>query len=235
MALPNSPVTLSDSQRGSIARSLAIFQLGESGGGTRLRHYVRETKLDELPGYSDAIAAFVAEEQSHAALLARLLERLEQAPLEKQWTNSVFRWMRNLVNLEFNIQVLLTAELIAEVYFGALARRCPDCNVQTVARKLLRDEIGHLAFQREFLVTRLRGFSGGMRGLWKLQFHFIHGCTARVVAWDHRHCLRALGLRPAEFCARSTWSRRRFLQRLERMIVTQRPLPRVIAAVQTSR
>ena len=135
LQLPDTACDLPDHVRSALARSLAIFQLGESGGGTRLCRYTRSiTSLENLQGYQRAVDLFVAEEQSHAALLARTVKHLRGSLLQKQWTNSIFRWMRDLVNLEFNIQVLLTAELIAEVYFGLLALRCSDPVVQTVAK-----------------------------------------------------------------------------------------------------
>ena len=61
-----------DKHRDALARSISIFQLGESGGGTRLRRYTRSiATLENLRGYQRAVDLFVAEEQSHAALLAR--------------------------------------------------------------------------------------------------------------------------------------------------------------------
>lgn len=201
---------------GEITRT---FQLGESGGGTRLRRYTRSiATLENLRGYQRAVDLFVAEEQSHAALLARAVTHLRGTLLRKQWTNSIFRWLRDLVNLEFNIQVLLTAELIAEVYFGLLALRCSDPVVQTVAKKLLRDEMGHLSFQRDFLFERLKTLTPAMQRLWRWQFQFIHLATAFVVAWDHRDCLHSLGVTPADFRSRAVRCWNVFQTRLERRL-----------------
>ncbi len=220
MQLPAAPCALPHHIREPLARSIATFQLGESGGGTRLRRYTRSiATLENLRGYQRAVDLFVAEEQSHAALLARTVVHLRGTLLTKQWTNSIFRWMRDLVNLEFNIQVLLTAELIAEVYFGLLALRCTDPVVQTVARKLLRDEMGHLAFQRDFLFERLKTLTPATQCLWRWQFKAIHFATAMVVAWDHRHCLRTLDITPADFRARATRSWQSFQSRLERRLL----------------
>lgn len=233
MQLPQTPCSLPESIKQPLARSLAIFQLGESGGGTRLKRYAREVApLENFTGYQRAIDYFVAEEQSHAALLARLLQHLDSKPLEKQWTNSLFRWLRNLVNLEFNIQVLLTAELIAEVYFGMLYLRCEDAAVRQVARKLLKDEMKHLEFQRQFLAERLQELTPSMRVLWRAQFCLIHRISAAVVAWDHRDCFRALGMKPAEFRTRCSQSLMRFMQRLEQQTAAQLDLDRVISSSQ---
>lgn len=219
LQLPSEPCSLPEAIRIPLAKSLATFQLGESGGGTRLRRYTRcIASLENLKGYRRAVDLFVAEEQSHAALLARTVTHLRGTLLQKQWTNSVFRWMRDLVNLEFNIQVLLTAELIAEVYFGLLSLRCGDSVVQTVAKKLLRDEMSHLSFQRDFLFERLKTLTPAMQRLWRWQFQFIHLGTALVVSWDHRDCLRALGVTPADFRARAIRCWNVFQTRLERRL-----------------
>lgn len=219
MQLPETPCAMPEEIRAPLAASLATFQLGESGGGTRLRRYTRSiATLENLRGYQRAVDLFVVEEQSHAALLARAVTHLRGTLLEKQWTNSIFRWMRDLVNLEFNIQVLLTAELIAEVYFGLLALRCADPVVQKVAKKLLRDEMGHLAFQRDFLFERLKTLTPAAQRLWRCQFQAIHLATAAVVSWDHRHCLRSLGVAPADFRARAARCWQSFESRLERRL-----------------
>ncbi|MDH3408285.1 MAG: glycosyl transferase, partial [Gammaproteobacteria bacterium] len=54
----------------SFAESLAIFQLGESGGGT----IIEQARASQLPGidadYAEAMALFVREENRHADILA---------------------------------------------------------------------------------------------------------------------------------------------------------------------
>jgi hypothetical protein len=219
LQLPQQVCQLPEEVRLPVARSLAVFQLGESGGGTRLRRYAREVApLENFKGYQRAVDLFVAEEQGHAQLLARVLEHLRAQPIETQWTNSIFRRLRFLVNLEFAIQVLLTAELIAEVYYGTLFLRVSDAVVKTACQQILRDEMKHLAFQREFFAERLATFSPRGRWLWRLQFKAVHAITAHVVSWDHRHCLRALGMKPAEFHARALQAWARFQQRLEKQV-----------------
>ena len=220
MQLSKGDCDLPDAIRHPIARSLAIFQLGESGGGTRLKRYARViAPHGQFQGYQRAIDLFVAEEQSHAALLGRLIAYLGQPMIKKQWTNSIFRWLRNLVNLEFNIQVLLTAELVAEVYFGMLYLRCADPAVKQVSNKLLRDEMKHLEFQRQFLAERLQDFTPAARRLWCLQFRLIHRFVTSVVSWDHRTCLRAVRVTPADFRVRCAQSLERFMSRLQARII----------------
>lgn len=228
LQLPDVSCELTDSERIALTRSIAIFQLGESGGGTRLRRYTGSiASLEGLKGYQEAVDCFVAEEQSHAVLLKRTVIHLRGTLFHKQWTNSIFRWMRDLVNLEFNIQVLLTAELIAEVYFGLLALRCKDPVVNTVAKKILRDEMGHLSFQRDFLFERLKTLTPAMLRLWRWQFQAVHFATAFVVSWDHRDCLRSLGVTPADFRTRARRCWQNFQTRLERRLINPPALPLV--------
>lgn len=213
--------SLPDSIREPVVKSLAVFQLGESGGGSRLRRYAREVApLENYRGYQRAIDLFVCEEQAHSRLLGRLVRHLGGTLLEKQWTNSIFRRLRFLVNLEFAIQVLLTAELIAEVYYGTLYLRVPDAAVKNACRQILRDEMKHLAFQREFLAERVMTFSPVGRYLWNGQFRVVHAITTRVVAWDHRHALKMLGMKPSQFVRRCHQARERFQNRLDALIKT---------------
>ena len=209
------PPALPDAVKIPVRRSLAVFQLGESGGGTRLMNYVRKVvKAEKLAGYEEAISLFVQEEQRHARILAEVVLYLEGTLLQKQWTNSIFRWLRNHFGVEFNIQVLLIAELVAEAYFGMLYRRLEDKPLRACCHRLLLDEMRHIAFHTEFLRERLEAMPRWWRVLWRTQFWLLHRVTAIVVAWDHRDCLAAVDISPAEFC-RMTWKTGdRFLRRL---------------------
>jgi len=203
--------------RRPLSRSLAIFQLGESGGGTRLMRYVRHVVTEEqLRGYESAMTLFVAEEQYHAEMLGRIVDYLGGARLQKQWSNSTFRWLRNQLGLEFNIQILLVAELIAEIYYALLHRRCGDAAIRACCLKILRDEMRHITFHAEFLRERLASMTPWRRTLWRAQFRIFHGAATVVVAWDHRDCLKALGVGPLDFLKQAAGPARRFLRRLEK-------------------
>ncbi len=200
-----------------LTRSLAIFQLGESGGGTRLMRYVRRVVAEEqLRGYENAVALFIAEEQYHAEMLGRVVDYLGGTRLEKQWSNSAFRWLRNRMGVEFNIQILLVAELIAEIYYALLHRRCGDAAMRACCLKILRDEMRHIAFHAEFLRERLATMAPWRRALWCAQFRIFHSAACIVVAWDHRGCLKALGVGPLDFLKQANGPIRRFLRRLEK-------------------
>ena len=62
-------------QRMLLAASLATFQLGETGGGSRLMRYVAKSdaiRETERERYSEAMTLFIAEENRHAELESAL-------------------------------------------------------------------------------------------------------------------------------------------------------------------
>jgi (E)-4-hydroxy-3-methyl-but-2-enyl pyrophosphate reductase len=147
---------LSAPQRTAVLRSIQIFQLGESGGGTRLLRTAE--KVCRRTGdrhYVKALRLFIAEEQRHAELLARFLKREATPLIERQWTNGVFRHFRNLLGLELMISILLAAELMARAYYAALRRATDDPVLRAICARILRDERWHVRFQCDRL-ARMR-------------------------------------------------------------------------------
>ncbi len=110
----------------SVAHSLAIFQLGESGGGT----VVQQVRSSRLPGidsdYADAMAYFVAEEHRHAELLACCVRALRGRLLQTNWTASLFVTGRRLMGLRLKVMVLLAAEIVGICYYSLIASRLPE-------------------------------------------------------------------------------------------------------------
>jgi hypothetical protein len=230
--MPPDGSALLDDKKRPLRDSLAIFQLGESGGGTRLMRYVRLVVPEErLPGYERAVQLFIEEEQWHARVLAELVHHLGGQCLRKQWSNSTFRWLRNHFGVEFNIQILLIAELIAEVYFGLLYRRSSDAAVRAVSHRLLSDEMRHIAFHTEFLRERLEAMPAWRRILWRAQFACCHRITSCVVAWDHRRCFASLGVNPFEVARMAFKTGSRFLRRLAQPSIPCLPRPHPAPAV----
>jgi len=196
-----------------LARSLAIFQLGESGGGSRLLAYARRfaSRDGRYAGYEKAVQLFVFEEQAHAELLKKIVMRLGGTLLRKQWTNTVFRSVRSLVNLEFNIQVLLSAELIARAYYGLLSRHAPDPVIRGACLDITRDEAGHIAFHTDFFRDRLGAWPAWRARLWRWQFRLLFAATRRVVWMDHGKALRACGITKEMFLSKSRRACQAFL------------------------
>ncbi|MES2468654.1 MAG: ferritin-like domain-containing protein [Verrucomicrobiota bacterium] len=180
----------------ALAGSLAIFQLGESGGGTRLRRYAEVLSAADpaFAGYSRAVELFIREENAHAEILKEMVRRLGGTLLAKQWSNSVFRFIRSALGLEFNVQILLSAELIARGYYGLLARQAPDPVIRDSCLRITRDEVAHIAFHVDFFRDRLAVWPAWRAALWRTQFLCLFQCARLVVWWDHGRALRGCGI-----------------------------------------
>jgi hypothetical protein len=188
------PAALTDRQRRVLLRSLQDFQLGESSEG---RHGLARATAYGLrvgdPHYGDAVRLFFAEENRHAAYLARYLRLHATEPIGRSWTDFIFRRVRRLMGLETLITVLLTAELIGEVYYRAV-REATGCPVlRAICAQLLRDERMHVRFHVErfrFLRagrTRLR--SRILDAIWRCFF-----AATRLAVWaKHRRAFRLGG------------------------------------------
>src|SRR5262245_49859980 len=141
---------LSDDQRRILIPSLQDFQLGESSDGRQglARAAAYGQRIGD-PHYAETMRLFFAEENRHAAYLARYLQIQDEPLIARSWTDFVFRRVRRLMGLETLLTVLLTVELIAEVYYRAIrnATRCPA--LRAICDQILRDEKNHVQFHVE--------------------------------------------------------------------------------------
>ncbi|MDA8975282.1 hypothetical protein N9F50_01715 [Akkermansiaceae bacterium] len=64
--------------------------------------------------------------------------------------NGTFPVIRKLINLEFQVQMLLTAEITAEAYYDLLSQHVADPVIHQACTRILKDEIGHLGFHADF-------------------------------------------------------------------------------------
>jgi hypothetical protein len=197
-------VEFTPAERQSVAKSLQIFQLGETGEGRHIRReadrYAARTGDADYPA---ALQLFIAEEHRHAALLGRVLDLAGIPRLHRQWSNGVFRKLRHLAGLELAICVLLTAELIATIYYAALRGATRSIVLRRVCEQILRDEAMHVRFQSERLAElrrdRKRWTAHGSAAL-QAAF-FVVTCT---VFWiSHRQVLSAGGFSLRRFARRA--------------------------------
>jgi hypothetical protein len=144
---------LTGAERACVASSLQGFQRGESSSGARLVRYARAYGRERGdPDYVAAIRSFVAEEQRHARDLGRFLE-LNGIPLARaNLLDRVFRALRHLFGtLEVALSVLLTAEIIAKVYYAALRAATGSAILRALCERILSDEEMHVRFHSEHL------------------------------------------------------------------------------------
>jgi hypothetical protein len=144
---------LSDEEQKAVASSVQDFQAGESSEGRHLFQYAK-TYAGQTGDYEyvEAIRLFIAEEQRHARDLAHFLQINEIPLVRTTFTDGVFRRLRQLLgNLETSIAVLITAEIIAKVYYMALRDATNSQILKTLCKQILQDEVRHVEFQSERL------------------------------------------------------------------------------------
>jgi hypothetical protein len=175
-----------------LARSLAHFQLGESGDGVTLLTEARRTWADD-PDYIAALALFVAEEQEHARLLTQQVTRLGGTVVTRHWSHDWFRRVRRALGVRFEIQTLLVAEIIGTAYYRLL-RSTGDTVLRQMCELMLRDEAPHLRFHADRIVIEQLRWSRLARAVWTLQFRCLHRAAVTAAWVDHRRALRAVGI-----------------------------------------
>jgi hypothetical protein len=176
-----------------LGRSLARFQLGESGEG-RIAHQIDGAKLPGIDDdYRAALKLFVREEGRHGRVLRLMVNALGGKLLARQWTERLFVHARRLLGIRFKLLVLLAAEVIGISFYGALSKAVPGSWAAALAQ-LCGDEEVHLDFHCRFFSLQ-PGLGGWLlRAAWR-PLGWLAGLT---VLLDHRATLRALGLSPGE-------------------------------------
>ena len=154
----------------------------------------------------------MAEEQEHARLLERLVARYGGRVVTTHWTHRCFRTLRRALGLGFEIQTLVTAEIIGAAYYRLL-RSTGDAVLRQVCELMLRDEIPHLRFHADRVVTAQLRWSRARRALWTLQFRLLFRMAVSAAWLDHRSGLLAVGVSRRLFSAEARAEARGWLRR----------------------
>lgn len=178
--------------RAPLVRSLARFQIGETGEG-RIAHEIYRVALDGIDDdYRAALALFVREEGRHARILADLVRAMGGRLLEKNATERAFRRVRRIAGVREKLVVLLLAEVIGVAFYGAIASRLPVGTMRDAIDAICDDEAGHLAFHADFFRTQVRTRAE--------RAAFVAACVAggtvagALVLFEHAATLRAIGV-----------------------------------------
>ena len=186
---------LTDTERSAIAASVQAFQVGESSEGRHLYSYAKQ--YAEKSGDHDYLAAiklFIAEEHRHSRDLAHFLRQNDIPTIKTTLADRVFRKLRKLLgSLEISIAVLITAEIIAKVYYTALQQATNSAVLRALCDQILYDESKHVEFQAEQLGKLRRGrnrpFQWFTMGIQSVLFWI----TCLVVWHFHKKALRLGG------------------------------------------
>ena len=181
-------------ERNAIARSIRIFQLGENSDGKTLIGLTRCFALRcQDPELEEAMTKFIKEEQRHARLLGRFIDQVRVPRATRHWSDSVFRHLRRLWNLEASLAVLLTAELIARVYYHALYRASNSRILRQICRQLLRDEVFHVYFHTHLLQKIRQKRLPVFNSIWNALYRLFHAGTILIVWIGHSAVLKKGG------------------------------------------
>jgi hypothetical protein len=197
---PGDPASaLPPAWRAPLVRSLARFQIGETGEGRIARdiHHVHIDGIDD--DYRVALGLFVREEGRHARILADIVRAMGGRLLDKSWTERAFRRVRRLAGVREKLVVLLIAEVIGVAFYGAIAARLPPGTMRSALEAICDDEEAHLAFHCDFFRTQVHDRTT------RIAFRAL--CAAggvvagAIVLVDHAETLRALGIAPRDIAS----------------------------------
>lgn len=186
---------LSATEKQTIASSVRIFQLGESSEGRHLIKCATDyANRRNNAAYVEAIRFFIKEEQRHARELGRFLKLNGETLLKQAFTDSVFRKLRQFANLELSITVLVTAEIIAQVYYPALMNATRSEILKAICQQIVADESAHVEFQTQ-TIALLRKSRSPFQNLIANILHSVLYWSACLVIWPtHRKVFIAGGL-----------------------------------------
>ncbi|MGW2351019.1 ferritin-like domain-containing protein [Actinacidiphila glaucinigra] len=185
---------LHDAVRASVQR----FQAGEDGDGA---HLIAKADAAGDRDYARAVRLFVAEEQNHARLLARLLDAAGATTIDGHWTDRAFVALRRLLGLRLELLVLMVAEEVALRYYRALREGADDELTREVAGRILADEQRHVPFHCACLRASLAALPAPSRRAATAGWRVAVAGAAILVAVDHGRALRVLGVGRARFVA----------------------------------
>lgn len=192
---PTRSPRLSEAEREAVVASIQEFQLGESSEGRHLHRlaaeYARQTGDEDYPR---AVEYFIREEQRHASYLRDFLALEGFGTVKRRWADTVFRRLRNLAGLEVSIGVLLTAEIIAKVYYAGLKGATSSPALRRICERVLRDEEAHVRFQSERLAMLRHDRPQLGRKLTGLLHRTLFFGACLVVWRNHGKVVRRTGL-----------------------------------------
>lgn len=201
MAVPwEAGAELSPADKRAIAKSVQIFQLGERSEGKHLAHSARQyARRTGDEAYYEAMVLFIKEEQRHARDLGRFMELNGIPIIKKTPTDSVFRWLRHLADLEVSVAVLVCAEILAQVYYPALQRATCSRILIRLCDQIIADEDDHVAFQSQRLAILRRHRPGWMIPVIHAFYRGFFWTTTIVVWFGHRAVFQAAGQSVASY------------------------------------
>jgi hypothetical protein len=216
------PVNVPPGVLAPVLRSVEQFRLGDGGGPASLIAHDAENFRGRTEEMRQIVDLWFKEEAEHARLLGCAVKRFGGRFIYSHWSFTAFCLCRRVLGVRFELQVLTLTELVSTAYYRMLRKHSPDGPLAAMCELILRDEAGHVAFQRDRIAD-----GGcprpGLRGwLWRLQF-LLCGYAAGTMLWvNHAPGLKAIGGTRAEFYSEITRQMTRFIRSLRRAAIAPR-------------
>jgi hypothetical protein len=199
-----------------LLRSLEQFRLGDGGGPASLIAFDRENFRNRTDEMRQIVDLWFAEEAEHARLLGCAVRRYEGRVIKSHWSFTAFCLCRQALGVRFELQVLTLTELVSTGYYRMLRKYSPDGPLSAMCELILRDEAGHVAFQRDRLLDAGCPRPGWRGWLWRAQF-LVCGYAAGTMLWvNHAPGLKAIGGTRFEFYSEITRQMFQFIRSLRR-------------------
>jgi len=207
---------LSDEARVELGKSLSAFPAGRKRRRKFFFFAERNARAAAIadPAYPRALQMFIDEEKSTRALLSKLCERIAYRSRRSTGRTFFFHHIRQVAGIDFELIVLVTAELIGNAYYETLVAHVTDVPLQQAARLILRDEAMHVEFHLDRLADAIgrRGRIGRQAFASSLTVLFE---AALIAMWfDHRRGVTAAGATRLELVTRARKWRHTFLHGL---------------------
>ncbi|TGL63422.1 sugar transferase [Leptospira sarikeiensis] len=175
-----------------VSRSLAIFQLGESGEGRIARDIDHVEIYGVDKNYREALKLFVKEEGRHARILGDCVRALRGELVSQNWTEKLFHFGRRLLGTRLKLMVLLVAEVVGICFYKKIAEKIPYGSVKQALSHIASDEEKHLVFHSYFFRIRIKNPIS--RALFKVFWRILSLCACISVLLDHRKTFKALDI-----------------------------------------
>jgi len=197
-----------------LLRSLEQFRLGDGGGPACLIAHDAESFRGRTEQMRQIVDLWFKEESEHARLLGCVVKRFGGRFIESHWSFTAFCLCRKILGVRFELQVLTLTELVSTAYYRMIRNHSPDGPLAAMCELILRDEAGHVAFQRERIADSRCPRPGLDGWIWRTQF-LICGYAAGTMLWiNHAPGLKAIGGTRAEFYREVTRLLTRFIRSL---------------------
>ncbi|GAB1857534.1 hypothetical protein MHTCC0001_23700 [Flavobacteriaceae bacterium MHTCC 0001] len=172
-----------------IEGSIQQFQKGENSEG---KHLIAYAQKHGDKSYLETIKLFIKEEQKHALVLAKFMKANNIEKIKDHWVDNTFRSLRKLTALENSIIVLLTAEIIAAIYYLALRECTTSKTLKAICDQILLDEEMHINFQSYTLRQFYKNKSLTAK-IYSRLFHRILMTGTILVVWLYHKPVLRLG------------------------------------------